>query len=125
MRSPSESVCISLCQAVWERKEMRFRRFVLVRDEDETGLSGTGVVAEGVQFSTGRCVLAWVTQYPSIAFYNSTDEIRSIHGHDGRTEVSWLDSQCSVLLEPEVCRSRRDTTNLSYLSTAAVAGGRP
>ena len=71
---------------------MRFRRFVLVRDEDETGVSGTGVVAEGVQFSTGRCVLAWVTQYPSLGIYNDMDEIRSIHGHDGRTKVSWLDS---------------------------------
>jgi hypothetical protein len=68
-----------------------FRRFVLVRYEDESGVSGTGVVAEGVQFSTGRCVLAWVTRFRSLAIYNGIDEIRKIHGHDGKTHVSWLD----------------------------------
>ncbi len=68
-----------------------FRRFVLVRYEDESGVSGTGVVAEGVQFSTGRCVLAWVTRFRSLAMYNHIDEIRQIHGHDGKTHVSWLD----------------------------------
>jgi hypothetical protein len=73
------------------RKEAVFRRFVLVRYEDESGVSGTGVVAEGVQFSTGRCVLAWVTRFQSLAIYNSIDEIRAIHGHDGKTLVSWVE----------------------------------
>jgi hypothetical protein len=67
------------------------RRFLLIRYQDETGVSGTGVVAEGVQFSTGRCVLAWLTRYQSISIYGDVDEIRTIHGHDGRTQVSWLD----------------------------------
>jgi hypothetical protein len=77
--------------AVAERGAAAFRRFVLVRYEDESGVSGTGVVAEGVQFSTGRCVLAWVTRFQSLAIYNSVDEIRAIHGHDGKTLVSWVD----------------------------------
>ncbi len=68
-----------------------FRRFLLVRYEDESGVSGTGVVAEGVQFSTGRCVLAWVGRYQSLAIYDGIDEIREIHGHDGKTHVSWVD----------------------------------
>ncbi len=76
-----------------ERGEAAFRRFVLVRYEDESGVSGTGVVAEGVQFSTGRCVLAWVTRFRSLAIYNSIEEIRDIHGHDGKTHVSWLDEE--------------------------------
>ena len=79
-----------------------FRRFLLVRYDDESGVSGTGVVAEGVQFSTGRCVLAWVTRFRSLAIYNSIDEIREIHGHDGKTHVSWLDEadQSGALAEP-------------------------
>jgi len=77
-----------------------FRRFLLVRYEDESGVSGTGVVAEGVQFSTGRCVLAWVTRYQSLAIYNHIEEIREIHGHDGKTHVSWLDEEGGTSSEP-------------------------
>ena len=67
------------------------RMFNLVRDEDVSGVSGTGIVAEGIQFSTGKCVLAWVTQYRSIAVYDSIQELEAIHGHDGRTRIGWLE----------------------------------
>jgi len=33
------------------------RTFHLVRDEDKTGISGTGVIAEGVVFFSGRVVI--------------------------------------------------------------------
>ena len=68
------------------------KRFNLVRTEDVSGVSGTGVVAEGVMFSTGKCVLAWVTRFRSIAVYDSIEELESIHGHDGRTQVVWIDA---------------------------------
>ena len=67
------------------------RRFFLVRDEDVSGVSGTGTVAEGVLFSTGKCVLAWMTRYRSVAVYDSIEELEAIHGHDGRTRVFWRD----------------------------------
>lgn len=67
------------------------RRFVLERTEDATGVSGTGVVAQGVLFGTGKAVLAWVTNFRSVAVYDSIDELTSIHGHDGKTVVRWLD----------------------------------
>ncbi len=35
------------------------KQFHLVRTEDESGVSGTGYVAEGVIFSNGWCVLRW------------------------------------------------------------------
>jgi hypothetical protein len=37
------------------------RRFELHRDEDATGISGVGKVAEGVQFSSGEVALKWMT----------------------------------------------------------------
>lgn len=67
------------------------KRFFLVRDEDVSGVSGTGTVAEGVAFSGGKCVLSWVTRYHSVAVYDSIEELEAIHGHDGRTRVSWVD----------------------------------
>ena len=67
------------------------KRFLLVRDEDVSGVSGTGAVAEGVMFSTGKCVLAWTTRFRSVAVYDSLGELEAIHGHDGRTRVFWVD----------------------------------
>jgi len=70
---------------------MSFRRFLLVRHEDRSGVSGTGVVAEGVQFSTGKCVIAWISEYPSYAIYDGIDVLEHVHGHDGLTQVHWMD----------------------------------
>ncbi len=67
------------------------RTFLLRRTEDESGISGTGNVAEGVEFSNGKCVLCWITQYRSVTVYDSVRELVSIHGHDGKTKVVWED----------------------------------
>jgi hypothetical protein len=42
------------------------RNFLLYRTEDETGISSTGVVAEGVEFLNKQCVLRWTTTPGSI-----------------------------------------------------------
>lgn len=65
------------------------RTFVLNRLEDETGISGTGIIAEGVQFSDGKCVLSWLTEVNSVGVYDSINNIIAIHGHDGKTEIEW------------------------------------
>ena len=69
------------------------KRFHLVRKEDVSGVSGVGIVAEGILFGTGKAVLNWVTQYRSVAVYDSLDELEHIHGHDGRTVIEWLDKE--------------------------------
>ncbi len=67
------------------------RRFVLTRHEDVTGISGTGVVAEGVVFSTGWVALTWLTKVNSLVFYPDVTNVIAIHGHGGQTTVDWLD----------------------------------
>lgn len=67
------------------------RLFVLERAEDVSGTSGTGVVAEGVEFTTGRCVLHWLTQLDSVAIYDNIRVLNLIHGHGGKTRVRFLD----------------------------------
>jgi hypothetical protein len=67
-------------------------RFALIRRRDVTGVSGTGIVAWGVRFSDGRCVLRWaVGQDRSTVLHDSIEAIERIHGHDGATLVCWLD----------------------------------
>lgn len=66
------------------------RMFELFRREDATGTSGTGTVAEGVQFADGSCVLRWRTKVTSTAFYANVEDLQKIHGHNGMTEVIWI-----------------------------------
>lgn len=61
------------------------RTFVLNRLVDETGVSGTGIVAEGVQFSTGKVVITWLTGSSSVAVYDSLEDCIDVHGHNGQT----------------------------------------
>lgn len=74
------------------------RRFALHRVTDETGISGTGRVAEGVQFSNGWCAMVWLTAHTSCAFYTSIDEVTAIHGHAGKTHIVFDDPEVK-----EVC----------------------
>jgi hypothetical protein len=67
------------------------RRFLLERHEDPSGVSGTGVVAEGCQFTDGKAVLRWCVGLRSTAIYDSVDELMQIHGHNGATELVWVD----------------------------------
>lgn len=71
------------------------RRFQLIRHEDPTGISGTGFVAEGVAFADDLVVLRWRTAWPtSVVFHDrGVDSVYALHGHDGRTEVRWLDDE--------------------------------
>jgi hypothetical protein len=72
----------------------KMRRFVMDRDVDVSGVSGTGVVAEGVVFTDGTAVLRWTVEYKSTAVYNSVGELISVHGHGGSTRLHWIDDAC-------------------------------
>lgn len=67
------------------------RTFTLIRRVDHTGVSGTGIVAEGVRFSDGTVVLRWRGQYASTVVWASLDDAMHVHGHDGATTVMWDD----------------------------------
>lgn len=71
----------------------QFRRFVLDRAVDVTGVSGTGIVAEGVEFSDGVVCLHWISAWPSsvVHYDRGMDSVFHVHGHDGRTSIRFLD----------------------------------
>lgn len=67
------------------------RPFVLRRYLDVSGVSGTGDVAEGVQWSDGTVSLRWPGDDPSITFWqNGVSSVEAVHGHGGATEVVFL-----------------------------------
>ncbi|GAA1695828.1 hypothetical protein GCM10009745_47190 [Kribbella yunnanensis] len=68
------------------------RRFQLVRHVDVSGVSGTGVVAEGVEWTDGSVALHWGGRYPTTTVWaDGIDAVLTIHGHNGSTTIRWLD----------------------------------
>ena len=61
--------------------------FYLNRTEDESGVSGTGRVAQGFIFDNGKVAVTWLSEHPSVTVYDSIGEVHAIHGHGGKTEV--------------------------------------
>lgn len=71
----------------------KFRRFIMCRLKDESGVSGEGLIAEGTKFSSGKCVISWTSDVHSVEVYDSIDEIVRIHGHEGKTRIVWIDKE--------------------------------
>ena len=78
------------------------RRSELVREEDVSETSGTGVVAVGVEYPDGAVHMQWCnaendgleTDSNGCAFKPAPDGLAAteeIHGHGGRTSVRFLD----------------------------------
>lgn len=68
------------------------RRFQLHRDTDVTGVSGSGLVADGVLWPDGTVSIRWRGERPSIVHWqNGMDDVDAIHGHGGHTRIVWLD----------------------------------
>lgn len=69
------------------------RRFVLQRDHDVSGVSGTGVVAEGILFSNDVVALQWTSEFPTSVVVHSRgmESVKAVHGHSGQTRIVWLD----------------------------------
>lgn len=78
---------------------MTARRFNLLREKDETGMSGTGTVASGVVLPNGQAVLWW-NPGPSysVGVYQSLNDLLYIHGHGDRrtTKAEWVDHLCPL-----------------------------
>lgn len=55
--------------------------FTVYRTEDETGVSGDGIVIEGVRMATGQCVIHWLYTPPrgGIAIFDSMDDFIKVH----------------------------------------------
>lgn len=87
------------------------RTFELHRDEDVTGVSGTGIVAEGAVFDDGAVALRWIVgEHRSTGAWASIEAVIAVHGHDGRTRLVWTDQPAAASTWPTLdatsrCRS--------------------
>ena len=82
------------------------RRFYLNRIKDETGISRTGRVLEGVLTQSGRVIVEWRPPHSTMGIYSSMEEFRTIHVdcHPSMNEVVWLDGLRGDVVEgPHFC----------------------
>ena len=64
--------------------------YEMMRDEDVSGVSGTGAVAEVVEFSNGWVAVSFYSftaDVPNVIVYSSLADAETIHGHKGRTKL--------------------------------------
>lgn len=74
------------------------RRFELRRDVDGSGVSGVGIVAEGVEFTDGTVALRWLGKRRSTVIHDGgIANVQLIHGHGGDTRIVWLDTDPGVM----------------------------
>ena len=73
-------------------KKPEVQVFKMIRNDDESGISGTGVVVEGTVFSDGTVVVRWLGATPCKAHWDSFEAFAKIHieSHpDNNTEIVW------------------------------------
>jgi len=66
--------------------------FYMVRNADETGVSGTGRVLDGIVFPNGTVSVCWRSDTPSVNTYRSWVEFKHLHidSHPtNNTEIHW------------------------------------
>ena len=64
------------------------KTYFLVRDEDVSGVSGVGVVADVAQFENGKVCVAFrlgTAGVSNLIFYDTLEDVETVHGHEGRT----------------------------------------
>lgn len=90
--------------------------FVLMRDTDVSGVSGTGIVADGVAFPDGTVALRWRGGNPtSVVFHdNGVESVEAIHGHGGATRLVWLAEDLETTAEVAATYDERDDLRRRY-----------
>ena len=48
------------------------------------------LIAEGVEFTNGRCILNWLTVFKTTAIYGNREEMEEIYGRHENIEIIWL-----------------------------------
>ena len=84
------------------------RIFHFYRHEDQSGVSGTGAVVEGVEFTNGWCAVRWLSEMSSLCFYQTLEQVQAIHSHGGRTEIVISDFQ------PQAQHQKKPSKNARY-----------
>lgn len=92
------------------------RSFRIYRDEDISGVSGTGFVCEGVVFSDGHAAIHWTgSKYPTTTPHpDGLESVLWIHNHMGKggARIVWDDEQPAPAFSEEDIEFLHDLLSL-------------
>ncbi len=74
---------------------MAVRFWALDRDEDVSGISGSGRIAYAIQLATG-VLLVWDTDWVTVDWRPDMATLEAIHGHGGATRIVPLDEDVAA-----------------------------
>ncbi|MEN6293755.1 MAG: hypothetical protein ABFD07_17285 [Methanobacterium sp.] len=66
------------------------RLFHMIRLEDVSNNSGTGLVAQGCIFDDGTVTMRWLSRNRSTVVFNSMAVLKKIHCHKGKTIIEYV-----------------------------------
>jgi hypothetical protein len=104
----------------WKRyfkKSVDVEVFHMIRNEDESGISGTGHVATGIVYPDQSVVLRWNTDSPTITIFNSFKDFKKVHVDNhpsNETEFKWL------TIEDETTKMLAEAIDISTLNKMDV-----
>lgn len=84
------------------------RLFYFEREKDISGVSGTGRVLEGIEFTDGTVAIRWLSERSSTAIYKNIQEFEEIHSHGGLGHIVWTSTD--VIWTKESANERSDPT---------------
>lgn len=64
--------------------------FILERTEDVSGISGIGIIAEGIIWSDGTVAYRWLSDIATTVIADNIDIVMTLHGHDGKTKLKHI-----------------------------------
>ena len=74
------------------------RSFTVCRQYDETGISGEGVIIEGIVLASGHCIIHWLFPPPrgGIAIFDSLEDFLKVHVNphpENKTIITFEDGE--------------------------------
>ena len=92
---------VTVCAYMPNREKSSSKLFQLIRTIDITGISGTGVVAEGVEFSDGTVAIRRLDSgvssenrkrgvRPTTVVHESIESVIALHGHNGASVIEYI-----------------------------------
>lgn len=63
------------------------RTFKLFREIDPTGLAGTGIIAEGVEFTNKKVIMCWLTEPSTIVYHENIESVEKINCSHSKSKI--------------------------------------
>lgn len=89
------------------------RSFYLYRLEDVTGISGTGIVAQGTEFDDESAVVRWLGEIATTTLHANLASVERIHCHEGRSVIVWTDDKVFKRAETDAFQDRCENVPFS------------